>query len=100
MCLDGLSKTTKNLSGDTRFPADIRPGYLQITNNKRYLMIQLAGDFRILDYGVGDVLQPGLSLDIPELFFLSAIFIREDVVKNNDFGNHILVQYFVNIPRS
>jgi hypothetical protein len=62
-------------------------------------MIPLAGDFHILNDGVGDALQPVLSLEIPELLFLSSLFVSEDVAKNNDFGNHTLVQYFGNIPR-
>jgi hypothetical protein len=35
-------------------------------------MIQIAGDFHILNEGVGDALQPVLSLEIPELFFLTS----------------------------
>jgi hypothetical protein len=38
------------------------PLFVPNINNKSYRMIQLAGDFRMLSDGVGDALQPVLSL--------------------------------------
>jgi hypothetical protein len=85
------AKPRKKLSGDPRFRADIRPRFLPNTNNKIYRTIQVAGDFRTLNESVGDALKPVLSLEIPELFFLTSHIHRGDVAKYNDCGNHILV---------